>query len=129
MSYGTPITITYFNPANTSAFGVTDFVKIRGDFISIPGTATMTAFDAAGTLLGSVTDNDNNLGVGLALSFAGIHSVTLTQTSATIGLDNLEFDNVTGIAAAVPEPGTYPLMLAGLGIVGWASRRQAGRRA
>ena len=125
LSYGTPITITFFDPTNTSAFGVTDFVKIRGDFISIAGTATMTAFDANGALLGSVTDSDNSLGVSLALNFAGIHSVTLTQTSATIGLDNLEFNNVAGIAGQVPEPQTYALMLAGLGVVGWAARRRA----
>ncbi len=123
LSYGSPITITFFDPANPALFGVTDFVRIRGDFIPIAGTATMTAFDALGNTLGSVTDTDKSTGVDLVLGGAGIHSVVLTQTSATIGLDNLEFDTVVGIAAAVPEPETYALMLAGLGALGWAARR------
>lgn len=125
LSYGTPITISFFDPANPALFGVTDFVRIRGDFTSIAGTATMTAFGVAGNSLGSVTANDNPLGVDLVLSVAGIHSVSLTQTSATIGLDNLEFDNVVGITAAVPEPETYALLLGGLALVGWAARRRA----
>ena len=29
-----------------------------------------------------------------------------------------------GIATSVPEPGTYALMLAGLGVVGWTARRR-----
>lgn len=133
LSYGTPIVITFFDPANTSAAGFTDFVQIRGDFIAIAGTATMNAYDAFGTLLGSVTDTDSALGVNLTLSFAGIHSVMLTQTSATIGLDNFAFDNVTGAAPAVPgvpaipEPETYALMLAGLSALGWVARRRQRR--
>jgi hypothetical protein len=126
LSYGTPITITFFDPADTSAPGITDFVQIRGDFIPIPGTATMNAYDAGGGLLGSVTAPDVATGVDLNLSFAGIHSVVLSQTSATIGLDNLAFDNVTAVpmTPAVPEPESYALMLAGLGALGWATRRR-----
>jgi hypothetical protein len=50
----------------------------------------------------------------------------LSQTSATIGLDNLAFDNVTAVpmTPAVPEPESYALMLAGLGALGWATRRR-----
>ena len=124
LSYGTPIYITFFDPANTASMGVTDFVQMRGDFIAIPGTATMNAYDAFGGLLGSVTDTDNDLGVNLSLAFAGIHAFTLTQTSATIGLDNLAFDTVTAVAPAVPEPETYALMLAGVGVLARVARRQ-----
>jgi len=31
----------------------------------------------------------------------------------------------SGLTAAVPEPGTYALMLSGLALLGWAARRQA----
>jgi hypothetical protein len=124
LSYGTPMVITFFDPAATFSAGVTDFVQLRGEFTAISGTATMTAYDAFGVVLGSVTDADNSAGVNLTLALAGIHSVTLTQTSATIGLDNLAFNNVTAAVTAVPEPQTYALMLAGLGALGWVARRR-----
>lgn len=34
----------------------------------------------------------------------------------------------SGLTAAVPEPGTYALMLSGLALLGWAARRQARRQ-
>ena len=37
--------------------------------------------------------------------------------------------NFTSTAGVVPEPETYALMLAGLGIVGWSARRRSSRRA
>jgi hypothetical protein len=124
LSYGTPISITFWDPAHTSALGVTDFVQIRGDFTPISGSATMNAYDAFGALLGSVTDDDKDTGVNLMLALAGIHSVVLTQTSATIGLDDLAFNTVTAATLAVPEPETYALMLAGLAAMGWVARRR-----
>jgi hypothetical protein len=80
----------------------------------------MTAFDFLGGTLGSVTDVDNPQGVNLSLNISGIHAVTITQTSATIGLDNLAFNRVT----PVPEPASMALWLSGLGLLGWASRRR-----
>jgi len=47
-------------------------------------------------------------------------------TRVTFSAYGQQVDNVTfGIAAAVPEPETYALMLAGLGLVGFAVRRRA----
>ena len=50
-------------------------------------------------------------------------AITLLGTAgdAYIGLDNVDLE--AGAVAAVPEPGTYALMLAGLGIVGFMARR------
>jgi PEP-CTERM motif/CHRD domain len=31
---------------------------------------------------------------------------------------------IRGFLPAVPEPGTYALMLAGVGVLGWAARRR-----
>lgn len=38
-------------------------------------------------------------------------------------------DDVVTVASAVPEPGQWSLLLAGLGLVAWRVRRQAGKRA
>jgi len=102
LSYGTPISITFFVQSAPSTKGTTDFVSIRGDFAATEegATATMEAFDISGQSLGSITVPDSNLGLTLSLSVAGIHSILLTQDSAspgadgTIGLDNLRFNGI-----------------------------------
>jgi len=128
LSYGTPITISFFDPSNPSVDGVTDFVSIRGDMVPQPGaTATMEAFDALGRSLGTVTAFDSALGLTLSISALGIHSVVLTQNSAnpfydgTIGLDDLQFNSVQ--FSAVPEPAT--LLLLGANLLGliWFRKR------
>jgi hypothetical protein len=43
----------------------------------------------------------------------------------SFGIDNILVS--TNAVAAIPEPSTYALMLAGLGIVGWAARRRKSR--
>lgn len=54
----------------------------------------------------------------------------LTFTRGTGSNAALKFDDVqvTGLAAPVPEPQTYTLLLAGLGVVGWVARRRRPRR-
>jgi hypothetical protein len=37
------------------------------------------------------------------------------------------YSNGTVSVTAVPEPETYAMMLAGLGLVGWSARRRASR--
>ncbi len=98
LSYGTPIEISFFDPANPTIQRVTDFVTIRGEQAPIVGsTATMEAFDVFGASLGSVTAADSVDGLTLHLNVPGIHSVRLTQDSpgfgfdGTIGFDDLSF--------------------------------------
>jgi hypothetical protein len=109
LSYGTPFTITFFE-AGTGLPGVTDFVQIRGDRIAIAGTATMMAFGFDGRLLASDTEMDSNLGLTLQLSVASIHRVVISETSATIAFDQLEFN----APIAVGEPGALALLVIGL---------------
>jgi PEP-CTERM motif-containing protein len=125
LSYGTPITISFFDLTNPTIKGITDFVSIRGDMIPLPGaSATIEAFDALGQSLGSVSAFDSTVGLTLSINAQGIHSLVLTQNSAggpydgTIGFDNLQFNG-----PQVPEPAS--LVLLGSGLMGllWLRNR------
>jgi len=84
---------------------------------------TLSAYDSSNNLLGSVAI-PNQVGSlpypysgFYTLSFAGISKVVLTGNAG----DWVVVDNVT---AAVPEPETYAMLLAGLGIMGAVARRR-----
>jgi len=129
LSYGTPVEILFFDPANPAVAAVTDFVRIRGDKSPVPGgaaTATLEAFDVFGVSLGTDTAVDTSLGLTLSFSSPVIHSIRLTQSSAyagydgTIAFDDLEFNPLQ----AVPLPGAVLLASVGLSAAGWLCRRQ-----
>jgi hypothetical protein len=128
LDYTAAISVAFFDPANTANQATTDHVKVLGDLFGLgSGTVTLNAFDRFGNLLGSVTDTDNKpLGQGPVLEFdmAGIQSVSFSGTSGTVGFDNFEFDTVTPVSAAVPEPASWALMIAGFGLAGAALRRR-----
>jgi hypothetical protein len=130
LDYFAPITVSFFDPANTANKATTDHVKVLGDLFGLgSGTATLTAFDSLGNVLGTVTDSDAKpLGQGpvLVLDIAGIQSVTFSGTSGTVGFDNFEFDPVitAGTRGAVPEPAAWALMITGFGLTGATLRRR-----
>jgi hypothetical protein len=123
LSYGTPITVSFFDPTNALVKAVTNFVEIRGDQkATFPlGTATLTAFGIGGGFLGTFTAPDVAGGLTLSLSVPGIHSVRISETSATIAFDNLKFNPVT----SVPEPASLMLLGAGLAAIGIWRRKVA----
>lgn len=72
------------------------------------------------------TNNGDFFGLS-SLDDAGISYATLTQIGTPLfGSDTIEFDNLkyTTVAAPVPEPSTYALMLGGLGLVGFMAYRR-----
>lgn len=126
LDYNAPITISFFLPSSTSTGAVTSFFKIQGDYIPLgSGSVSAQAFGISGNLLGSTSDTDNKAfglaGPVLMFNLASIHSVVISGDNGTVGFDNLEFGPLT---AAVPEPGTYALMLSGVGLMAWFARRQ-----
>lgn len=86
-------------------------------------TATLSAYSISNTLLGSITipnqvaNNLPSFSGFYTLNFAGISKVVLTPN----GSDWIVVDNV---AAPVPEPETYAMFLAGLGLMGLLARRR-----
>jgi hypothetical protein len=72
------------------------------------------------TLLGTSLTGDRSIGVYLTITADGgdmINSLTFMSNSNAFEVDNLR-------VTAVPEPGTYALMLAGLAAVGFVAKRR-----
>lgn len=126
LDYGAPITISFFDTANTSLKATTSFFKIQGDWYPLnSGSVFATAYGVLGNVLGSTSDTDNKTfgvsGPVLQFNFSGVHSVVISGSSGTVGFDNLEYGNLT---APIPEPETYAMMMAGLGLLGFVSRKK-----
>ena len=81
----------------------------------------------------SVVLDEATWGPSLAVVLAQLSGVSITLESH-IGFDSsnggYELNGVDNIrlAAAVPEPGTWALALAGLAVLPWAARRQSAKR-
>jgi len=96
------------------------------------GSTTFEAFDHNGVSMGVVTVNIANATVTGetnedrffgAVDPLGITAMKIGNASGGIEIDHLQY----GLAAAVPEPESYALMLAGLGLVGFVAKRRRGR--
>jgi hypothetical protein len=127
LDYFAPITVSFFDPGNTANMATTDHVRVLGEGIAIGGTVTMSAYDRFGALLGSVSDADDQtgqVGAELELNIAGIHYVTFSGSTGTVGFDNFEFNTVRPVSAGVPEPAAWSLMIAGFGLLGASLRRR-----
>lgn len=79
-----------------------------------------------GTLVGQIDSGDF---FAIGTSFNGVASASgtlkLFYWDSNFG-DNTEFITASVTVGAIPEPETYALMLAGLGLVGWMARRRRG---
>jgi hypothetical protein len=79
--------------------------------VAFTGISLVSSSFAPGLTYGIIGDT-------LVFSYAGGDSVPGTQTAVF---------NLNGATAAVPEPQTYALLVAGLMTVGFAARRRSGR--
>lgn len=81
----------------------------------LDGEGNILASSGAITILGSV---HSHFDIDLA-SASGIR-IQWGPSAYNVGIDNVVFE-----VSAVPEPQEYALLLAGLGLVGWAARRRS----
>jgi hypothetical protein len=112
----TQIGAQQIGPGDWASFDFTSFDA--GDWLELNTNATPD-FSAAGSVLN----------FGFRISIGGSCPPTSPGSCAgpsTIsGLDNFRFElQPDATVTPVPEPGTWALMLAGLGLTGWAARRR-----
>jgi hypothetical protein len=104
--------------------------------VSIAGSGPTALGDTPGNAVQYLLNNPGSSTGGLGGTFDAQFSTTLnnvaagsyTVTFATAGglLNSLKVDDVliSAVAAPIPEPETYALMLGGLGMLGWMARRR-----
>ncbi len=121
---GAGVTFSFTGPVLPTAFGlvVTD----------ASGPVTFSAFDGLGASLGEWTRTgfqDGGSGGGTAedrffgvTSAGGIASIKVTSAGGGLELDHLQYGQMV---AAVPEPGSWALLLAGLGATALRLRQRA----
>lgn len=98
------------------------------DIATFEGSAGDTWFNGRGVDLSAIPGANNNpdFAFRVVATFApatGAYVASNTGSNYS-SAGTWRFDMVTVSAAPVPEPGAYALMLAGLGLVGWAARRR-----
>lgn len=103
-----------------SAFGGNFFASdVDGQFVD--GSVTLSASDGS-----TFTYTLDHAGTASFLGF--VSTSTLDAVALGVGYDSGYWPTVNNLVLAVPEPGSYAMLLAGLGFVGVASRRRSRTR-
>ena len=114
------VQISFQGLANASPFGhihcctatpLTGSSGVALNFTSFPAVAT--GFYNSGFTLAPAAFSSLLAGTSAGRAYVNIHTPGLYAGG-----------EIRGFLAPIPEPGTYALMLAGLGAVGWAARRR-----
>ena len=112
--------------AGVVAAGGNFFASDAGGLFAAPGGVTVTATDASGTITRSILPTSDSAGSFLGfVSTSGVTSFTVASNITAAGTSIWpSVDNLMLAAAPVPEPSTYAMLLAGLGLAGVVVRRR-----
>jgi len=116
--------LSFFIPG-TIQKATTDFVSMKFDTISTSGNVLIEGFNSDGKSVGKASASDKSGSVSLSVS--EIHSIRISQDSATVGFDDLMFNPLSPVSpiSAIPEPATAATMVLGLVAVLASARRRA----
>jgi len=118
---GMAISFFYYNDFELSEYGGVEFTQSYGPNVYSPGRNYWLQISGAGFDL-SIPKTYSNMGM------AHIGQILLYDPYDPDMFESVgcpECVIMTGTLAPIPEPETYALMLLGLGILGWHTRRRA----
>ncbi|MEP7099924.1 MAG: FxDxF family PEP-CTERM protein [Burkholderiales bacterium] len=122
---GSDFTDTYTFTLTGSSFlttGSVDSSAIGGQDIDFTSILIMQGASTVATFANSGTDAQEHYTLGQTLLAAGNYSLVITGLQSPAAASYA--GNLAVVAAPVPEPETYALLLAGLGVLGFVARRR-----
>lgn len=117
-------------PASVAWGGLSDGVASIGDTFSIAMPLAEAHWGGSRFPMANVTFNGKIVGAGGAFNMTAEHLITVAEDPDAAGFSgwtaqwNYDGNVALTTAAPVPEASTYGMMLAGLGLVGFAVRRR-----
>lgn len=108
------------NSLLTAGWSVTESVYLdtTNQLFSAPTLLATATFAQPGPIWSTNIPSMQNMGAG----YAGPYSITQWYAISTAGTG--QASSSINVAAAIPEPETYAMMLAGLGLMGFIARRR-----
>jgi hypothetical protein len=112
--YGNPASIT--SPGETFDLGSADLTAALN--LSTPLNIEVQGFAGSAMLYDNTYTVDNTGPTLIDFNYEGVDSVTFTSSPS----QQFAMDGLT--VTIVPEPGTWSILLAGVGLIGFAARRR-----
>lgn len=132
--------VNFFVPGSTNAAFVSGFGAVFAD-VDLANVSSMMFFDPSNVLLGTffvpaATGSEGLSFLGVRFTDERIGRVRITAGNQVLGattndgngtdlvvMDDFIYSEPVAVTVAIPEPGTYALLLAGLLVTGLATRR------
>lgn len=114
--------LSFWYSGRTGQSGSVSLGSFSESLGNTPGTPQEWVFNNPGPLSGGSDDHDKFFSTTLNNLAAGNYMLSFSK--ATGRRQDMKIDDVLMTVTVVPEPQTYALMLAGLGVLGWVARKR-----